>query len=415
MQLPNSQFRLLQVICLISATTEFGMITALLPFVTKDAGASPLQHSLIMSAFFICQIFGLWLRGTISDRYGRKLGLMIALLGSLVGTAMLYSFSSSIIGLLISRIVCGFFNGTSLHAIAIVADTTKGDDQLKRIGIIEGMFWLGSWTVGTALIGVFQPLGLQNVLLVAVGLSIFNCILGQFFFKDISHAAAASTTNEVEWMTSGLKLFFKNPIISGLLLLVMTYGFGTSMWLGTAMLYFNERFGFDAQKMSFIFAFAGIMQLIAVYNVNRLVKFFGSANIMVLGATLIMISQVMQGPLHDFIAPSLSLLVFGMVAQLVGASLFITIVVHRCMIHAPDSMKATAYGIVRGTIICCRGIAPVAGILYTTVSISAPFYLSAVILMGTIFLTIRWNKSIKKYEVIPVSTVEPQPLESRAA
>jgi MFS family permease len=407
MELSKSQFRLLTFICLISSIAEFGLVRSILPFISKSAGATPLQHTAIISIFFVCQVFGLWLRGALSDNWGRKIGLMVALTGSLVGTAMLYSWQTSLLGIFVARVVSGFFNGTSLHAIAIVSDTIKGDEVIRKIGIIESMFWLGAWTFGTALIAVLEPIGLNGILLVSVLASLFNCVIAQVFFKDIPHSVVAATVNEMDWLKSGFKAVVQNKVVAGLMLLAVTYGFGTSVGQGIGMLYYFERFGYDAHKMGAIFAFGGIMMYIASLNILRIIKLFGYAQTMVLGAGLLFCGQFFQGPAFDLLSPSwpLPLLIFGVCCQLIGVSLFITIVVHTCMVEAPTHLKATAYGIVRGLIYCCRGIAPVGGFLYTMVSISAPYYFSSMILIGCIVLTIRFNKRIrsKKTEELPVA------------
>jgi MFS family permease len=66
------------------------------------------------SAFFIAQVFTAPLYGAVSDRFGRKPVLLFGLLGSAVCT-ILYGVSSNLTMAIVSRALCGLFNGTNSH------------------------------------------------------------------------------------------------------------------------------------------------------------------------------------------------------------------------------------------------------------------------------------------------------------
>lgn len=63
------------------------------------------------SAFFIAQALTAPLYGIVSDRIGRKPVLLFGLLGSAVCT-IIYGTSSTLTTAIVSRALCGLFNGT---------------------------------------------------------------------------------------------------------------------------------------------------------------------------------------------------------------------------------------------------------------------------------------------------------------
>ncbi|KAL1588455.1 hypothetical protein WHR41_03127 [Cladosporium halotolerans] len=85
----------------------------------------------ITSAFFVAQVFTAPLYGAVSDRLGRKPVLLFGLVGSAVCT-VLYGISGNLTMAIISRALCGFFNGN-----AGVSRTSVGEFAANN-GIHQG-------------------------------------------------------------------------------------------------------------------------------------------------------------------------------------------------------------------------------------------------------------------------------------
>ncbi|KAL2752848.1 hypothetical protein ACRALDRAFT_213193 [Sodiomyces alcalophilus JCM 7366] len=66
----------------------------------------------ITSAFFVAQVFTAPLYGAISDRFGRKPVLLFGLTGSAMCT-ILYGISGNLTMAIVSRALCGLFNGNA--------------------------------------------------------------------------------------------------------------------------------------------------------------------------------------------------------------------------------------------------------------------------------------------------------------
>ena len=93
----------------------------------------------LVSCFGLAQLFGGPLFGELSDQYGRKKILLIALIIGMFGTLLAaISLTTGIVPLIyISRLIIGFSSGTIGVSYAVAADFSKGTELSKNIGLIS--------------------------------------------------------------------------------------------------------------------------------------------------------------------------------------------------------------------------------------------------------------------------------------
>src|SRR5512137_1810413 len=106
----------------------FGLILPLLPYYAETFGASPLVIGFIVASYAAASLIGAPLMGRLSDRYGRRLILLLSVAGTFVGylllgfAAPIGSFIAHLIGsqavnafiigvLFASRMLDGFTGG----------------------------------------------------------------------------------------------------------------------------------------------------------------------------------------------------------------------------------------------------------------------------------------------------------------
>lgn len=75
------------------------------------------------SAFFVAQVFTAPLYGLVSDRFGRKPVLVFGLVGSAICT-ILYGMSGNLTMAIVSRALCGLFNGMKKENPSVDSDLT---------------------------------------------------------------------------------------------------------------------------------------------------------------------------------------------------------------------------------------------------------------------------------------------------
>src|SRR3972149_1914504 len=112
----------------------FGMVFPLLPFYARHFQASEFTVGLLAGSFAIAQFILSPIWGRLSDRYGRKPIIAIALLG-LSFSFLLFGLANSLTWLFVGRVLQGVFSGAALPvAQAYVSDVTSKEERIKGMG-----------------------------------------------------------------------------------------------------------------------------------------------------------------------------------------------------------------------------------------------------------------------------------------
>ena len=143
-------------IFLIVLVDVFGMtlVLPLLAIYAETFAATPLQATLLVSAFAACQLVSGPLIGYASDRTGRKLMLIVSQVGTLIGFIVL-GRATALWMIFVSRIIDGSTAGNLSLAQAYIADNTPPQERGKAFGLIGIAFGLGFF-VGPALTGLLS-------------------------------------------------------------------------------------------------------------------------------------------------------------------------------------------------------------------------------------------------------------------
>jgi len=155
-----------------AVTTD--MYLPALPAVASDLETSQAAAQATMSGMLIGGAVGQLLIGPFSDRFGRRLPLLIGI--SLHVLASLLCAAAPDIGtLIVLRVFQGFFNSAAgVVAIAVIRDRFVGSDAarlLSRLMLVIGLAPLLAPTIGQAVAGVWQWRGVFLVLS-AIGLAL---------------------------------------------------------------------------------------------------------------------------------------------------------------------------------------------------------------------------------------------------
>lgn len=130
-----------------------------LPVVAEDLGTTQAAAQFTMSGMLIGAGVGQLVIGPFSDRFGRRLPLLIGISLHVV-TSVLCSITPDIETLIGLRVCQGFFNAAaSVVAIAVIRDRFVGSDAarlLSRLMLVIGVAPLFAPTVGQAISGAWQ-------------------------------------------------------------------------------------------------------------------------------------------------------------------------------------------------------------------------------------------------------------------
>ncbi|GAB1464980.1 multidrug effflux MFS transporter [Aliarcobacter cryaerophilus] len=227
-----------------------------------------LSLSIFLIGFAIGQIFG----GPISDRYGRRVGSIVGLLGYAL-FSFLIIFSSSIYELWIYRFLEAFFGGiTVVNATAAVRDRFSGQEAAKvfsLIGMVRSLAPLLAPVFGAAIIHFFPWEG------IFVFLTIYALIVTFFIYKDLPESFTYTKQNIIE--SYKLVLTHKKAM-KAMLVLAISFGAFFIIIAKTSYIYI-EYFGIKTDYFPLFFGINFII-LIAMINVNvKLLKTYEAKNI----------------------------------------------------------------------------------------------------------------------------------------
>ena len=265
---------LIILISILSSVAPMGVDTYLpsIPEIAKYFGVNihkvELSLSIFLIGFAIGQIFG----GPISDRYGRRVGSIVGLLGYAL-FSFLIIFSSSIYELWIYRFLEAFFGGiTVVNATAAVRDRFSGQEAAKvfsLIGMVRSLAPLLAPVFGAAIIHFFPWEG------IFVFLTIYALIVAFFIYKDLPESFTYTKQNIVE--SYKLVLTHKKAM-KAMLVLAISFGAFFIIIAKTSYIYI-EYFGIKTDYFPLFFGINFII-LIAMIKVNvNLLKTYEAKNI----------------------------------------------------------------------------------------------------------------------------------------
>src|SRR5919202_4832031 len=131
---------------------------------------------LLVSVYAVMQFFCAPVLGALSDRFGRRPVILLALAG-LGFDYVLLSVAPNIWWLVVGRVVAGIFGATYTPAGAYIADVSPPEKRAANFGLIGVAFGLG-FIAGPALGGVLGETNLRLPCMVCAGLSFLNFLFG---------------------------------------------------------------------------------------------------------------------------------------------------------------------------------------------------------------------------------------------
>lgn len=222
-----------------------------------------LSLSIFLIGFAVGQIFG----GPISDRYGRRFGSILGLIG-FAFFSFLIIFSSNVYELWIYRFLEAFFGGiTVVNAAAAVRDRFKGQEAAKvfsLIGIIRSIAPLLAPVFGALIIHFYPWEG------IFVFLTIYSLFVAFLVYKDLPESFVKSDQKVLESYKSVLT---HEKAMKAMLVLAISFG-GFFILIAKTSFIYIEYFGIKTDYFPLFFGinFIILMFMIKV-NVNLLKKY----------------------------------------------------------------------------------------------------------------------------------------------
>ncbi len=149
---------------------------------------------LLVSMYSLMQFCCAPMLGALSDRFGRRPVILLALAG-LGADYILLSLAPTIGWLVLGRIVAGIAGATFTPAAAYIADVSPPEKRAANFGLIGVAFGLG-FIAGPALGGLLGQTDLRLPFMVCAALTVLNFLFGLFVMPE---SLAPENRRAIDW------------------------------------------------------------------------------------------------------------------------------------------------------------------------------------------------------------------------
>ncbi len=251
-------------ITLLIDVTGLGLIIPVVPKLIEDLlhttniSKVALFGGLLTFSYAIMQFLFAPVLGNLSDKYGRRPGLLFSLLGFGLDYLLL-AFAPSIGWLFVGRIIAGITGASMTTASAYIADISTPETRAQNFGMIGAAFGLG-FIVGPMIGGLLGEMGPRIPFLVAAGLALLNAAYGYFVLPE---SLDASNRRAFDWKRanpiSSLKNLSRFPAVAGLIVSFFLI-YVASHAVQSNWSYFNiEKFKWTPKMIGISLAVVGVL------------------------------------------------------------------------------------------------------------------------------------------------------------
>ena len=369
----------------------FGIILPLFPFYAERFGASPEVITWTMAAFTLAQALATPIWGRISDAYGRRLVLILTMLGS-AASYVLLAYADELWIVMLSRVLGGLMAGNVSTAFAYVTDITTEENRSASLGKIGAAMGLG-FIFGPAIGGLMAGAEVETAnyvlpALAAAALSIV-AVFGSILFlpeslsrsdrKPFKWSRAASPGGQEEVSLAGVNR-------QGLLKL-----FAAAMIFYTAMsqmesifpLWANDLYDMGPRFIGGVFFYIGIIQVVMQAGmVGPLTSRFGDRPVAIASGVFFALGLTALATLTARWQVWIALLPFG-----IGVGLFNPTVTSIVSKACSANERGAVMGKYQAASAWGRFFGPLwSGLMYSKISMAAPFASAAALMLPAIIL-----------------------------
>jgi len=268
----------------------FGLLIPILPtFASKALAISDFEIGVIVAAYSFMQFVFNPIIGSYSDKIGRRPIILATLLITAVSYIM-FSFATSFLILLISRMLGGFGGSNIAVAQAYIADITTEKDRAKGMGMIGAAFGLG-FVFGPMLGGILSEFGYQVVGYAAAGFTFLSFLFAFFFLKEsIGKKQTAAIRSVNVFSPKAYQVLRTEKRLAFFVLIYFVIVFSMANIYGTFALLGYKVYNFSDREIGYLFTIFGIVGAIVQGGLLRQVsKYVSDEKLVLVGIFFMMI------------------------------------------------------------------------------------------------------------------------------
>lgn len=287
-------------VSLLLAVMGGGLVIPVLPgLVTEFKGGDVAEAShwygWIVGIYSLMQFFGSSFLGALSDRYGRRRVLLIALAGASIDYAIM-ALAPGLVWLFVARMIAGLTSGVLATTNAYIADITPPEKRAQAFGMLGAAFGLG-FVIGPVAGGLLGQIDLRMPFWGASVLCALNWLYGALVLPE---SLKPENRRAFDWRRANpvgsLLALRRFPAVLGLAGTHFLFWIAQTLLHATWVLYMGHRFHWGPGQIGASFALVGICSaLVQAVLVKRVMPKLGEARAVVIGFSIIVAAYLAYG------------------------------------------------------------------------------------------------------------------------
>lgn len=330
----------------------------------------------LVSVFAFCQFLAAPLFGALSDRYGRKPILIVSLLGSAIGYALL-GVGGALWILFLGRIIDGLTAGNQSALFAYIADVTEPRERSRWYGLLGGAIGVG-FMIGPAIGGLLGSQSTTLPFFVTAGITLLSVVLtATLVTESLPPEKRARQLTIKNLNTFGhFTEIFSLPDARALLAVGAFFYVGLNIWQFNATLFLKDVFHWGPAFIGGVFVLVGICDILSrVVLLPYLLKHWQERTISIVGLLGLAIGTALI--CASALLPSTLLIVAAVAAIVLGEGLFDPSYNGRLSLSVAENQQGLLQGVNQSLQALYRVLVPLGAAAIYTFSRGAVFGVAA--------------------------------------
>lgn len=266
----------------------FGLLIPVLPRLIEEIGDIGLDDAArvggwLFAVYSLLQFLCAPLAGALSDRFGRRPLLLIAIAGLAVDYVV-QALAPTLFWLFVGRFAAGICGSSHVIASAMIADANPPETRARSFGLMSAAFGLG-FVLGPALGGLLGEFGTRVPFWCAAGLAGVNFLFGLLAVPELLPADRRRPFRLAEANPLGvLAVFARFPGVLPLAAVIGVFFFGGSVYAAVWTFWGMAKFGWSGSMVGLTLAASGLtVALLQGFVSGPAVKRWGERPLAALG------------------------------------------------------------------------------------------------------------------------------------
>ncbi len=366
------------------AVGSFGIIIPILPAYLLSIGQGGMAAGLMIAIFAGAQLIMSPIAGKWTDRYGRRI-MIISGLSGLALSMFVFYFSDSIGVLYLSRVIGGVGAALLIPAIfAYVADITTMDQRAKGNSFISASMSLGI-VIGPGIGGFLADFGLKMPLLISALVGLAAVAFSAFMLEESMDKKVEVSNEKPEPMVKEIAQSFNKPYFIPLVI-TLVMSFGLMAYESVLGLFVDNVFEATPKDIAILVTSTGIISvIIQLFAVEWIVRKFGEVAVL-----NIFLALAALGFLLSIFVPSY-IMFFGVTMIIFLSTSILRPVLTTLISKLAGNEQGFAMGMNNAYMSIGNVLGPLLAGLLFDVNIIYPFILGLIVLVITIFVSMKWK------------------------